>query len=493
MISLLPGGFWMNYRMIAKSLGAVFLVEAACMFPSLLIALVYNQGDAKSFQITVLVLLLTGIGLRRIKPVTGNIYARDGFAIVALGWLLVPIFGAMPFIISGAIPHIMDALFESISGFSTTGASILKNIEALPQGILFWRSFTHWMGGMGVLILILAVLPSVNANTLHIMKAESTGPTPGKFVPKIGQVAKILYIIYVTLTAIEVIFLKLGGMTLFDSFIHAFGTAGTGGFSSKNASIAAFDSLYIETVITIFMLLFGVNFTLHYKIFKGNWKSVLHDEEFRFYLITVAASTVLITMNINRNVFHSLGESIRYSVFQVSSIITTTGYATADFNIWPEFSKYILLLLMFIGGSAGSTAGGLKCIRIILLVKIIKREIYKIVHPKSVYTVKVNGKVIEEEILSGIMAFFFFFTLILGLSVLVVSLDGKGMLTSVTAVIASIGNIGPGLGMVGPIGNFADFSAISKAVLSICMIIGRLEIYPLLLLCTPAFWRRVNI
>jgi trk system potassium uptake protein TrkH len=483
----------MNFRMIFKSLGIVLCIEAACMMPSLFVSLIYRQEDMKSFLISIFILIAVGLGMYGIKTVTTNIYARDGFAIVAFGWLLVSFFGAFPFVISGAIPSVTDALFESVSGFSTTGASILKDIEALPKGILFWRSFTHWMGGMGVLVLMLAILPSVKANTLHIMKAESPGPSPGKFVPKIGQVAKILYAIYVALTAVEVILLLTGGIPLYDSLIHAFGTAGTGGFSNKNASVAAFGSGYMETVITVFMLLFGVNFTLYHTLFKGNLKSVLCDEELRFYVCTVAAAIVLITISINGKVFHSTGEAVRYSAFQVSSIITTTGYATADFNLWPVFSQCVLLLLMFIGASAGSTGGGIKCIRAILLFKIIKREIHKIIHPRSVYTVKINGKMVDEEILSGIMAFFFLYIFVFVVSTLVISMDNKDIVSSATAVIAAIGNIGPGLGTVGPAGNYSGFSVIGKAVLSLCMIIGRLEIYPVLLLCTPAFWKRVNI
>lgn len=483
----------MNFRMIFKNLGVVLFIEAGCMIPSLLVALIYGQGDANSFIITILILVLFGLGMHRIKIITTNIYARDGFAIVALGWLLVSVFGALPFIISGAIPSVMDALFESVSGFSTTGASILKDIESLPKGILFWRSFTNWMGGMGVLVLMLAILPSVKANTLHIMKAESSGPSPGKFVPKIGQVAKILYVIYVTLTAVEVIFLLAGGMSLYDALIHAFGTAATGGFSNKNASVAAFDSVYIEVIITVFMLLFGVNFSLYYTIYKGNLKSVLRDEELRFYGGTVVVAIILITFNINGKVFHSIGEAVRYSAFQVSSIVSSTGFATADYNLWPMFSQCVLFFLMYMGASAGSTSGAIKCVRILLLIKIIKREVYKIIHPRSVYTVKINGKMVDEETLSGVMAFFFLYIFVSASSALVVSLNGKDLLSSISAVVACMGNIGPGLGMVGPMGNYADFSVMSKAVLSICMIIGRLEIYPLLLLCTPAFWKRVNI
>jgi trk system potassium uptake protein TrkH len=479
--------------MIFKSLGNVLCIEAACMALSLLVSLIYRQEDGIAFLLSVLISAGFGLGMRRIKTRTNDIYARDGFAIVALGWLLVSIFGALPFLISGAIPSVIDALFEAVSGFSTTGASILREVESLPKGILFWRSFTHWMGGMGVLILMLAILPSVKAGTLYIMKAESPGPDPGKFVPKIGQVAKILYIIYTALTAVEIIFLLLGGMPLYDSLIHAFGTAGTGGFSSKNASVAAYGSAYIEAVIAVFMMLFGVNFTLYYTMLKGNIRSVLRDEELRFYLGTITASIVLIALNTGGTVFRSAGEAIRHASFQVSSVITTTGYSTADFSLWPVFSQYLLVLLMFIGASAGSTGGGIKCIRVVLLFKIIKREIVKIIHPRSVQTVKINGKAVNEEILSGIMAFFFLYIAIFAASTLIVSLDNKDMVSSMTAVIAALSNIGPGLGIVGPLGNFSDFSLISKAILSMCMIIGRLEIYPILLLFAPTFWKRVNI
>lgn len=483
----------MNYRMILKSIGTVLCIEAACMLPSLLVSLIYRDSDIISFIVSIFIIAVVGFGLLRIKTPTPSIYARDGFAIVALGWILVSVFGALPFILSGSIPSVMDALFESVSGFSTTGASILRDIEALPKGILFWRSFTHWMGGMGVLILMLAILPSAKANTLHIMKAEAPGPSPGKIVPKIRQTAKILYIIYIAFTAVEVAFLLAGGMSLYDSLIHAFGTASTGGFSNKNASVAAYGSVYIETVITVFMLLFGVNFTLYYMAFKRNIKSILKDEEFRFYFGVVVTAIILIVLNINGAVYHSIGESIRYAAFQVGSIITTTGYATADFNLWPVFSQVVLILLMFIGASAGSTGGGLKCIRIILLGKIIKREITKINHPRAVQTVKINGRVVDEETLSGVMAFFFFSILISAVSVLVVSLEGKDFVTATTAVIASINNIGPGLGLVGPTGNYADLSVLSKGVLSFCMIVGRLEIYPIMLLLFPSFWKRSSI
>lgn len=463
------------------------------MLPSLLVAFVYQEVTTVSFVESILITTVVGLALLSIKSPKSRLYARDGFAIVALGWIHISIFGALPFILSGSIPSVVDAFFESVSGFSTTGASILKSVEALPKSILFWRSFTHWMGGMGVLILMIAILPSVNASTINIMKAESPGPSPGKIVPKISDTAKILYTIYLVLTVIQIVFLLAGGMTLFDALIHAFGTASTGGFSSKNASVAAYGSVYIETVITIFMFLCGVNFTLYYMFSKRNFKSVLRDEELRFYFGIVFTAIVLIILNTHGTVYRTIGESIRYAAFQVSSIITTTGYATADFNIWPAFSRVILVLLMFIGASAGSTGGGLKCIRILLLARIIKREIAKINHPNAVQTVKINGRIVDEETLSGIMAFFFFWLLVFAVSVLVVSLEGKDLITSTTAVAASLNNIGPGLGLVGPVGNYADVSVLSKLVLSVCMIVGRLEIYPIMLLFLPSFWKRSSI
>ncbi len=483
----------MNFRMILKSLGMVLLIEAACMVPSLVVSLIYGQNDTQAFLISILILLAVGLFLQRIKPKTTDIYARDGFAIVSLAWIFLSLFGTMPFIISGSIPSFVDALFETTSGFSTTGASILTEVENLPKGILFWRSFTHWVGGMGVLVLMLAIVPSVKANTIHILQAESPGPNPGKLVPKMGQTVKILYLIYFVLTSVLVVFLLLAGMPLYDSLVHAFGTAGTGGFSIRNAGIGSYGSVTIDVIITVFMLLFGVNFSLYYQSIKGDLKSSLRDAEFRFYLGIVLTSIVLITLNIYGSVFDSLLESLRHSAFQVSSIITTTGYATTDFNLWPSFSKSILVLLMFIGASAGSTGGGIKCMRIVLLIKAARREIVRIIHPRSVYAVKLGGKVVDEETLSGVIMFFFTYIFIFVISVLIVSLDGKDLISNFTAVTSSISNIGPGLGIVGPMGNFSEYSILSKLVFSFCMLAGRLEIFPVLLLLAPTSWKRVNI
>ncbi|MFU0825131.1 TrkH family potassium uptake protein [Clostridium sp.] len=481
----------MNYGMVLKSLGRLLICEGLAMIPSFIVALIYNGGnDEGAFLITIAILFIVGLVVARIEPKRRNIYARDGFAIVAIGWLLASFFGALPFVISGAIPSFVDAFFEAVSGLTTTGSSILKDVESMPHGLLFWRSFAHWIGGMGVLVMALAILPSAKAGTFQIMKAESPGPNPGKLVPKVGQTAKILYGIYAIITIIEVILLKIAGMPLFDSLIHTFGTVGTGGFSSKALSVGAYNNIYAEVIITFFMLACGINFSLYYQAIKGNIKEIFKDEELKFYLAVVFASITLITLNLHGNIFKTIGESLRHSSFQVATIITTTGYATTDFNLWPTFSKMILLSLMFVGGCAGSTAGGIKNIRILLLFKVIKREFLKIVHPKAVYTVKVGGKSIDEETLMSIGGFFFIYIIIFIVSVFIVSLDGFDMVTSTSAVAATLGNIGPGFGMVGPMGSFSDFSILSKIVMSLDMIIGRLEIYPILLLIVPTFWRK---
>ncbi|WHH61079.1 potassium transporter TrkG [Petroclostridium sp. X23] len=480
----------MNFAMVLKSLGILLICEAFAMFPSLIVAAIYEDGDAGAFATTILIIVVIGAILGMlIKPKSKSIYARDGFAIVALGWLLISFFGSLPFVFSGAIPSLVDSFFETSSGFTTTGASILTQIEGLPRGILFWRSFTHWVGGMGVLLLTLAILPTVGANTLQIMNAESPGPNPGKLVPKVGQTAKILYSIYGGITVLEVIFLVAAGMPLYDAFIHTFGTVGTGGFSNKNASIGAYNNVVFEVIITVFMLMCGANFALYYSALKGNIKSFFKDQEFKMYIAVVLGSMILITFNINGTIYQSIGESIRQASFQVASIVTTTGYATVDFNQWPTMSKMILLFLMFFGGCAGSTGGSIKQIRILLLLKIMKRELMQIIHPRAVYSVRVNGKNIEESTLSEVLGFFFMFMVISAVAVIIVSLDGKDMVTTLSSVAATMGNIGPGFEMVGATGNYSEFSILSKLVLSLCMIIGRLEIYPILLLMVPSFWK----
>ncbi|MGI6086194.1 MAG: TrkH family potassium uptake protein [Acetivibrionales bacterium] len=483
----------MNGSMIIKNLGILLMVEAASMLPSLLIAVIYNQNDIMAFIITIIILILAGFVMFKIPVRNRNFYTRDGFAIVSLGWILLSLFGALPFYISGAIPSYADAFFEAVSGFTTTGSTILREIVSLPRGILFWRSFTNWMGGMGVLVMMLAVLPAAGANTLHIMKAESPGPDPGKLVPKIGQSAKILYLMYITLTTVQFLLLLTGGMPLYDALIHAFSTAGTGGFSNMNTSVGAYNNVYFEIVTTIFMFMFGINFTLYYQALKGNIKNVFKDEELRFYFITAVGAILLITWNTWGPNFRTIWESLRHASFQVTSVMTTTGFTSTNFDLWPVFSKSILLILMFIGATAGSTGGGIKCIRFILLFKTIKREIRRIIHPRSVFTVKYGGKTVDNEIMSGVMNYFFISMVIFTISLVLVSLDGFDMVTNFSAVVATINNIGPGLGIVGPMGNFADYSVFSKIVFSFTMLFGRLEIYPMLILLTPMFWKRVNI
>lgn len=493
MKSRLQEGLRLNYRLIAKSLGILLVSEAFLMLPSFFTGLFYGETSAAAFLQVMLILIAMGLPMSFIKPASENMFARDGFMIVALGWLLISLFGAMPFTLSKSIPSFVDSFFESASGFTTTGASILTDVEIMPKGMLFWRSFTHWIGGMGVLTFTLAVLPSVGARTLHIMKAESPGPSPGKIVPKIGQTAKILYGIYLLITVIEVLLLLAAGMPFYDSLIHTFGTVGTGGFSSRNASVGAYGNVFIDIIITVFMLASGVNFALYYYVLKGNAKSLFKNEEFRFYMGVVFASIALITVNIWGSVFKSIWESIRHSSFQVASIITTTGYATHDFDKWPMFSKAILFILMFTGCCAGSTGGGIKSIRILLLIRILKKEITKIIHPNAVQPVKFNGKIVEEETLTGVLVFFFIYILIFVLAVIVVALDSKDFTTTLSSVAATIGNIGPGFGMVGATGNYSGMSVLSKIVLSMCMIIGRLEILPILLLLAPSTWKKVNI
>jgi trk system potassium uptake protein TrkH len=483
----------MNYRMIFSSLGTVLCIEAALMIPSLMVSVIYRQDDVYAFLVTMTILIVTGFLLHLLKPKDTQMYARDGFATVALSWVFVSMFGSLPFLLSGTISTPIDAFFESVSGFTTTGATILTEVESLPRGILFWRSFTHWVGGMGVLALMLAVLPTVRPNTVHIMVAESPGPNPGKLVPKIGQTVKILYLIYSAMTLVLIVLLIISGIPVYDSVVHGLAAAGTGGFSIRNASIGAYGNVFAEVITAVFMFLFGINFSLYYRTIRGNIKSYLRDSEFRFYLGIVLVSTILITFDLTGKVFGSFREALRYSSFQVSSIITTTGYTTADFNLWPSFSKVLLVMLMFIGASGGSTAGGIKCIRIMLLFKLIRREVQKIIHPRSVYTVRVSGKTVDEDVLSSVTVFFYAFICIFAAAVLIVSLEGKDLVSNFTAVAACIGNIGPGLGIVGPTGNFSSYSALSKAVFSFCMIAGRLEIFPILLLFAPTFWKKVNI
>ncbi|MEF9974393.1 MAG: TrkH family potassium uptake protein [Clostridia bacterium] len=479
----------MNIRLVLNLLGKALMVEGALMLPSLGVSLYYGQGDWRALvYAAALVAAVGGILQLCARPRNDNLRAREGFATVALIWVFMSFFGGMPFHIGGYM-SITDSFFECASGFTTTGATILANVEVLPRGLMFWRSFTHWVGGMGVLVLSLALVPHMGGRALHLLKAESTGPAPGKLVPRIEKSAKLLYLLYVALSIVQVIALLLCGMDLYDALIHMFGTAGTGGFSNYAQSVGHFDSVAIDLVISTFMLLFGVNFSVYFLLFTGHWRAGLRNEELRVYLGVVALAVLLIAVNIAPNVA-SFAEALRESYFQVSSIITTTGFATQNFDLWPQFSRTILVVLMLLGACAGSTGGGIKVIRATLLFKSIGREVSRVIRPRSVTVVRSESRVVDESTLTQVQVFFFVYLLVTAVATLIVSLDGFSFETNLTASLSAISNIGPGLGMVGPTGSFAPFSTLSKWVLSTCMLMGRLEIYPVLMLFAPSIWKR---
>lgn len=480
----------MNYKMVLKVLGNVMLYESILLLIPLAIAFGYGDGDSFAFLITIIIMMPISLLLRRIEIKEKGMYAKEGFLAVGLAWIVIAAFGALPFVISGAIPSFIDAFFETVSGFTTTGATILTEIQSLPRGILFWRSFTHWIGGMGFLIFILALVPSLGSNTIYLLRAESPGPNPGKIVPKIRETAKILYIIYLMLTIVQTILLMISGLSAYDSIIHALGTAGTGGFSNMNSSIAAFESPAVEWIITIFMILFGINFALYFQIIRGNIKSFFKSEELKYYILMILVSTIFITFNILDLNKGNISESVRQSSFQVASIITTTGYATVDFNLWPTLSKIIILMLMITGAMAGSTGGGVKTIRIVIMLKAIRRGIDKILHPKRIQRVKIDGKVVDEETISGVFLFIGAYIVIALIAMFIVAFDGFDLITTSTSVLTTISNVGPGFEMVGPIGNFSAFSPLSKIVLSFCMLAGRLEIYPMLIMFSKSIWKK---
>ena len=478
----------MNFPMILYTLGRILMTESVLLLLPALVALLYDESLLPFLIPAVLLLILFLLfGLR--KPKETALYARDGFAIVSLAWILLSVFGALPFVISGDIPHYVDAFFETVSGFTTTGATLLSDVECLTHGALFWRSFTHWVGGMGVLVFVMAILPMNDGHGMHIMRAEVPGPSVGKLVSRMSDTAKILYGIYLVMTLLLVVLLLLGGMSLFDAFVHAFSTAGTGGFSSRNLSIGAYNSVYFDIVIGIFMLLFGVNFNLYYFLLIRRFRDVFHSEELRAYLLIVATAVVAITMNICQ-MYDSVWTGLRHAFFQVTSIITTTGYATIDFNLWPSFSKIILVVLMFIGGCAGSTSGGTKVARTVILSKISYHDMRKMLHPNAVSTVRFEGKPLQDKAIRSVQLYFTVYMIVFVFSLLLLSLEGFDLITTITGLIACINNIGPGLELVGPMGNFSQFSYPSKLLLSFNMLVGRLEIFPMLLLFSPSLWKR---
>ncbi len=430
------------------------------------------------------------IGLLLTKNHKEDIRAKEGFAIVTLSWFLFAALGSLPYVISGAIPSFTDAFFETMSGFTTTGASILTDIEIIPKSVLFWRSFTHWLGGMGIIVLTIAILPFLGVGGMQLFKAEVPGLVVDKLTPRITETAKILWGVYLIFTAIETILLMLAGMNLFDALCHTFGTIATGGFSTKNISIAYYNSPFVDFIIISFMIIAGINFSLHYRIIKGNIKEILSNSELKFFLFVIIIATLIIAFELLLDKKYSLFNSFRYSLFQVSSILTTTGFATADFEKWSVFSNFILIILMFIGGSAGSTAGGLKVIRVILLIKFAYNEFKRLLHPNAISLVKYSDQIIDEKILLNVSGFFIIYMVITILSTLILTASGSDIITSLSAVAATINNIGPGLGKVGPTDNYAHFPDFIKWILSFLMMIGRLEVYTVIILLSPIYWKK---
>lgn len=483
----------MNYSAIARYAGNVLRVEAILMLPSVLVCMLERDfAGMFAFLKTIAIVVALSLATVPIKRGGKNINTRDGFVLVAVCWVLLSALGALPFWLSGRIPAYIDSLFETISGFTTTGASILPDVLVLGKGLLFWRSLTHWIGGMGILLLLLAVLSTATGEyTINVMRAESPGPSPGKVVPSLRRSAKIVYFIYAGMTALQVLLYLFGGMPLFDSLCHAFASAGTGGFSIWNDSIAHYNSVYIEAVTSIFTILFGVNFNIYYFLIIREFASIRRNDELKAYFGIIAVAVVLISLNVRGAVYPTLSEAFRNASFYVASIITTTGFTTVSMDNWPQFSQMILLGLMFIGACGGSTGGGLKVSRMIIMIKDVKRILFRMSHPRTVEAVEMDGKALDKQIVHGVSTYIVTFTLIFAASLLVVSLDRHRFLTNFSAVTTCISNVGIGLGEISPGHNFSEFSGLTKAVLMFDMLIGRLEIYPILLLLAPHTWRKI--
>lgn len=480
----------LNWRVIFNMIGYALLALSALMLLPVIVGLLNKEYvPLRAFAKTIVLCMALGLFLSRLKVKRNAYFARDGMIAVGLVWVGVSFFGSLPFYLSGQIPSLIDCFFETVSGFTTTGATILTDIEALSRCLLFWRSFTHWIGGMGVLVFVLAFLPKNNEHTMYIMRAEVPGPTISKLVSRLKTTAMILYGLYMALSVIELIFLLAGGIPLFDALCNTFGTAGTGGFAIYGASIGAYHSVYVDVVITVFMFLFGVNFNMYFFLILRDIRPIFRNEELRWYFGIVFGAIVLVTINI-LGMYDSVPEAVRYASFQVVSIITTTGYATADFNLWPTLSKMILFFLMVVGACAGSTGGGIKVTRLMIVLKKIKLNIQKLWHPHKVEAIMVDSKIVNKETVDQIMAFFGAWMIIIAAATLIVALDNFDFTTTLTSVYTCLGNVGPGLGLCGPSGSFAMFSGLSKIVLSVCMLLGRLEIYPILIFLFPMFNRQ---
>lgn len=478
----------MNHKMILFFISWILKIEAVCMILPITAAIIYREPQVVTFIITALISLGLSLLLSREKPTNHTFYTREGFVSVGAGWIALSLIGALPFTIDGCIPSYIDALFETISGFTTTGATILNDVEILPKSILLWRSFTHWLGGMGILMFILALLPIAGQNEMHIVRAESPGPTAGKFVAKAKDSAKILYLIYIIITLVEMILLCLGGMDAFSSILISLGTAGTGGFGCLNDSCGSYTT-YQQVVITIFMLLFGTNFNIYFLLISKKFKDAFNIEEVKVYYGIVLVSTLAITANIGKTYNGSIHMAFKDAAFQVASIITTTGYSSVDFDLWPTFSKTLLVILMFIGACAGSTGGGIKVSRILIAFKTIGKELTTMIHPRNVKVLKFEGKVIDHDVLRGVNTYIMTFASVFTVSILLISLDKYDFATSFTATIATFNNIGPGIAGVGPMCNYSGFSNLSKLVMCFDMLAGRLELFPMLLLFNLRTWK----
>ena len=478
----------MNDKMIRYILGWILTVEAGLLLLSCLVAVIYRERAGFSLLGTALLCAVIGGCLTIKKPEDNGIYSKEGFVIVALSWIVMSCLGAIPFVLSGAIPSYVDALFETVSGFSTTGASILSDVESLPKCLLFWRSFTHWIGGMGVLVFVMAVIPLSGGTSIFLMRAESPGPSVEKLVPGAKKTAFILYAMYIAITLVEMVVLLIGRMPVFDSIVLTLGTAGTGGFGIRNDSLGSYTD-FQQIVITVFMILFGVNFNAYYLLYRRKWKEALHSVEVRTYFLIILTAVILIAVNA-RGFFDSAFEAVKHSAFQVASVITTTGYSTVDFDLWPAFSKTILVALMFVGACASSTGGGMKVSRFILLFKSMGKELDYVIHPRNIRKVAMDGKSVEHVVMRSVNVYLVAYGLVFVVSLLLISLENLDMTTNFTAVSATLNNIGPGLSLVGPTGNFSMFSPFSKLVLIFDMLAGRLELFPMLILLSRNTWRR---
>ncbi|TDX52684.1 TrkH family potassium uptake protein [Orenia marismortui] len=479
----------MRLKIVFNMLGTLLIFIGVSMLVPIFVALYYKEVDGIAFIVAMGFTIIIGKILVRVTESNEQLRHREGFAVVTLGWIAISIFGAIPFMLAGVFNNFIDAFFESVSGFTTTGATVIMSLESLSHTILFWRSWMHWLGGMGILVMSIAILPEL-AGSMQLFKAEAPGPVHERLKPRIRETAKTLWGVYLVITLVQIILLVINEMPLFDALIHSFGTISTGGFSSRTLSVRAYDSVIIDIIMSVFMFLAGVNLTLHYQFLTGNIKALFKDKELKFYTFIVLTSIILITINLRLQVYKDIFESLNYAAFQVTSIISTAGFATVDYDIWPPFSRGILLILMFIGGCAGSTAGGIKVIRIYALMKKGFQELYKLIHPRAVTSLKIGNRAVSEEVSTSILGFFFLYIIVFVISTIVLTSFGIDLISSISAVAATLGNIGPGLGLIGPLNTYVPLPMVCKLLLSFCMILGRLEIYTVLVFLLSGFWRK---